>query len=110
MLIDVYAREYANLVAGPWTSTAMDTYIQLIYAGNAVYFPSSVLKGHIFVASNDVVSGFFGKYFEFAKGWFGSRMGMTSVEGGHGFNANYATDVSARIAQDLIARARSESQ
>ena len=105
IFIDVYVNEYAKQVAGPRASAAMDEYIQLIYAGNAVQFPSGLLEGALVVAEKDPVSGVFGKYFKGAAKWFGSRMDMTRVKGGHGFVDNYSQKVGEMIAKDLIDRA-----
>ena len=106
--IDVYVNEYSKRVAGPRASAAMDEFIQLIYAGNAVQFPSSLIGGDLIVASKDPVSGAFGKYFVGAAKWFGSKMDMTRVKGGHGFVGNYAQTVGKLIADDLIDRTDQE--
>jgi len=108
MLIDIYINEYAKQASGPKAAAEMEKYIKLIYAGNAVQFPSSILKGHLFVASKDMVSGFFGKYFKFATKWFGSKMKMTEVKGGHGFDENYCKDVGDTIVKDLIEQSKQE--
>ena len=69
--------------------TAMDRYIQLIYAGNAVSYPSSVLKIKMFTAGGDLVSMGVGTYTESgaqvgvrerrARTWCGRRAAMDST-------------------------------
>ncbi|MCC6567194.1 MAG: hypothetical protein IT298_15650 [Chloroflexi bacterium] len=74
----------------------MDRYIQLIYAGNAVQYPSSALKPTLFVGGLDFVSMSVGSYTKLISG--AKSVGKFA---GHGFNKNYSKAVGKEIAQDL---------
>ena len=93
----LFAREHADALA----TGRLDKFVQLIYAGNAVQFPSACMSLTLVVAGSDPVTIGVGKYFGFAKG---SKTKMTDVAGGHGFNANYAPTVAQLIIADLEAR------
>jgi hypothetical protein len=83
----------------------MDEYIKLIYAGNAVQYPSSKIKIKMFVGKKDViVSGLVGTYTD-----WGSRFGsgnqetsLKKVKGGHSFS-NYFKHVGEEAAKDMLA-------
>lgn len=77
----------------------MDTYIQLIYAGNAVQYPSSALKPTLYVGGMDFVSMTVGSYTELISG--AKSVGKLA---GHGFNKNYAKAVGKAIAEDITNR------
>lgn len=81
----------------------MDRYIQLIYAGNAVTAPSSVLPVKMFVGKRDPISMAVGTYTDAgAKLYSGNkRTSVTKVEGGHGYTQNYADHVGDEIGQDV---------
>jgi hypothetical protein len=101
MLEPVYRRLFARERADGMATAQLDKYVQLIYAGNAVQFPSNSVNLKLVVAGSDPVTIGVGKYFGFAKG---SKTEMTDVEGGHGFNDNYAATVAALIIADLGAQ------
>jgi hypothetical protein len=101
MLEPVYIRLFAREHADKHATTQMDQFVQLIYAGNAVQFPSASVNLNLVVAGSDPVTIGVGKYFGFAKG---SKTKMTDVSGGHGFNDNYAPTVAKLIIADLEAQ------
>ncbi len=101
----ILKRELAAQRADKRASEEMDKYIQLIYAGNAVQFPSSKLKGQLVVGTKDPISMLFGKYFDFATP---DNMTMNKVPGGHGFGSVYAGKVGELIASDLKQREEEE--
>ncbi|MBK9125186.1 MAG: hypothetical protein IPM16_18970 [Chloroflexi bacterium] len=74
----------------------MDRYIQLIYAGNAVQYPSSALKPTLFVGGLDFVSMTVGSYTKLISG--AKSVGKLA---GHGFSKNYSKAVGTAIAQDI---------
>jgi hypothetical protein len=91
----------------------MNQYIQLIYAGNAVLYPSAFLDFKMFVGGQDVVSMFVGTYSEVGRkrdvalGIGGSKNSKVKSVGkgkGHGFAGNYVPAVASEIAQDLRQR------
>ena len=91
----------------------MNEYIQLIYAGNAVLYPSAFLDFKMFVGGQDVVSMFVGTYSELGRkrdvvlGIGGSKDSKVKSVGkgkGHGFAGNYVPAVAGEIAQDLRQR------
>jgi hypothetical protein len=99
----VPAEELADMtvkqVAGKKAKEDMNQYIQLIYAGNAVSLPSSVLKPSMYVGGLDGVSMFVGSYTS-------TLMGTKSVGAfkGHEFIGNYVPSVSKEIAEDIKKR------
>lgn len=101
MLEPVYQRLFAREQADRLATAELDRYVQLIYAGNAVQFPSAAVSLNLVVAGSDPVTIGVGKYFGFAKG---KKTRMTDVAGGHGFNDNYASTVAQLIIADLQAQ------
>jgi hypothetical protein len=114
----------AQEIADRLASEEMNKYIHLIYAGNAVEFPSTVLKGDLYVAPGnwyslwnmDYISFLVGSNFEFAQKLKGTQ-NMTlhrlkpeevgrnekgeSEVGGHNFDKHYAGAVAKNIAEDM---------
>jgi hypothetical protein len=74
----------------------MNRYIQLIYAGNAVQYPSSALPPRMFVGGMDPVSMFVGSYTK----TFGGTTSVGKTKG-HSFVSSYVPAVSQAIAQDI---------
>lgn len=103
MLEPVYRRLFARQQADRLASAELDKFVQLIYAGNAVQFPSAAVNLNLVVADSDPVTIGVGKYFGFAKG---KKTTMTDVAGSHGFNDHYAKTVAELIIADLEARPR----
>ncbi len=106
LAIEGAARDFASKAA----RENMDTYIQLVYAGNAVSYPSSVLPVEMFVGSTDMVSMGVGTYTgvgaKLASG--NSKTKLHKQSGGHGFTENYASPVGATIAKDIEERRKKE--
>ena len=100
MLIPTYIRLFARQRADELATADLDAYVQLIYAGNAVQFPSNSVNLNLVVAGSDPVTIGVGKYFRVAKG---SKTTMTDVAGGHGFTGNYAATVADLIIADIQA-------
>ena len=100
----VYARFLSRDMAKKRASQEMDKYIQLIYAGNAVQFPSSKTKLQLVVASADPVTIAVGKYFKWAKLRGNKGRETTKISGGHGFDKNYAAKVAELIVKDIDLR------
>lgn len=94
LYVQLLARERADASA----SRDLDQYVQLIYAGNAVQFPSAAVRLQLVVAGSDMVTISVGKYFGFAAG---RNVSMTDVGGGHGFDDNYARTVADLIVADI---------
>jgi hypothetical protein len=85
--------------AGDRAKALMNQYIQLVYAGNAVSYPSSILKPTLYVGGLDPVSMFVGSY---TKTFMGAKsVGKTA---GHGFVENYVPSVGKEIAKDIKSR------
>lgn len=101
MLKPTYVRLFARQRADEMATADMDAYVQLIYAGNAVQFPSNAVNLRLVVAGSDPVTIGVGKYFRAA---IGSKTKMTDVAGGHGFDDNYAATVAELIIADLQAQ------
>jgi len=101
MLESVYRRLLARQHADELATAELDKYVQLIYAGNAVQFPSSSVNLNLVVAGSDPITILVGKYFGFAAG---SKTDMTDIDGGHGFDDNYASTVAGLIIADLEAQ------
>ena len=82
---------------------SMDRYIQLIYAGNAVSYPSSVLKIKMFSGGGDLVSLGVGTWSVSGAKWASGNQNssMTRTSGGHGFDVNYAAAVGLEAAHDI---------
>lgn len=100
--LEAAARQYADKLA----RKNMDAFIQLVYAGNAVSYPSSALPVEMFVGSSDLISMGVGTYTELgAKLASGnSKTKLHKQSGGHGFSDNYASPVGATIAKDIQKR------
>jgi hypothetical protein len=101
VLATVYQRLIAREQADRLATAELDKYVHLIYAGNAVQFPSASVNLNLVVARSDGVTIGLGKYFGVAKG---SKTKMTDVAGGHGFDDNYASTVAQLIIADLEAQ------
>jgi hypothetical protein len=101
MLVPVYKKLFARQKADQMATADMDQYVQLIYAGNAVQFPSGSVNLQLVVAGFDPVGFGVGKYYKFA---IGSKTEMTEVDGEHGFDDNYAATVAGMIMADLEAQ------
>lgn len=105
LLAGIASTEMTKQLAEKKAAEAMNAYIQLIYAGNAVEYPSKVLKSDLFVGKADFVSITVGTYTKLgAKAKSGGQSTLHKVEGGHGFNENYVKHVAAKIAEDLEKR------
>jgi hypothetical protein len=80
----------------------MDSYIKLIYAGNAVSLPSSKLKVTMFVTKFDHISFLFGTYSN--KGAKMRKSQKNSVSGGAGAHSfgNYTKQVGKEAATDRL--------
>ncbi len=98
ILADIARQVKARALADARAAEEMDAYVHLIYAGNAVQFPSKVVKLDLVVAKGDMVTIMVGKY---TKLGLGEKAKMTDVSGGHGFGKNYAQTVSALIIEDM---------
>lgn len=95
-------RDIAKVRAGE----LMDEYIHLVYAGNAVEFPSSVLPVDFVVGSYDAISLLVGTYTEWGTqesifGYGHDESTMTGTSGGHGYQG-YAPTVGELIGKDII--------
>lgn len=101
LLRQIVTREKARQMANAEATRQLDAFVQLIFAGNAVQFPSTLLAGHIVVAGGDPVTIAVGKYFRKATP---GNYEMHDVAGGHGFNENYVETVGKLAAADLLAR------
>lgn len=101
ILRQIVTREKARQLANSEATRQLDAFVQLIFAGNAVQFPSSLMAGHIVVAGGDPVTIAVGKYFRKATP---GNYEMHDVGGGHGFNENYVETVGKLAAADLLAR------
>lgn len=91
----------------------LNTYVHLIYAGNAVQHPSAFIDVSFYVGGFDPISMFVGTYTETGRkldaviGTGGSKQSQLSSVGktkGHGFVGNYIPSVSQEIAKDLKKR------
>lgn len=97
------AEEMADMtvkqLAGKKAKEDMNKYVHLIYAGNAVSLPSSVLKPSMYVGGLDMVSMAVGSYSS-------TIMGTKSVGKlkGHEFIGNYVPSVGKEIAEDIKKR------
>jgi hypothetical protein len=106
LAIEGQAQQFADKLA----RENMDKYIQLVYAGNAVSYPSSVLPVEMFVGSSDVVSLGVGTYTKagakIASG--NSKTKLNKQSGGHSFTGNYARPVGQTIGIDIMGRPKPE--
>lgn len=101
VLRQIVTREKARQIANEAATKQMDQFVQLIFAGNAVQFPSTLMAGHIVVAGGDPVTIAVGKYFRKATP---GNYEMYDVGGGHGFNENYVETVGKLVGDDLLQR------
>jgi len=90
----------------------MNKYVRLVYAGNAVVFPSSVLPVDFVVGYYDGVSITVGSITKWGvdKSWFGygnDKSSMTHQWSGHGYQG-YIGNVSKIISQKLISDQESD--
>ncbi len=86
-------------IAEDQIKTEMNQYIQVIYAGNAVQYPSSIVPPTLYAGGLDMVSFFVGSYTKL--------LGNAKSPGffkGHGFVGNYVPTVGKEIAKDLKGR------
>ena len=81
----------------------MDAFIQLVYGGNAVSYPSKVIPVELFVGSADFVSLGVGTYTKSGAKWASGndRTKLHKQGGGHGYTENYAGPVGAAIGADI---------
>jgi hypothetical protein len=77
----------------------MNLYVHLIYAGNAVQYPSSIVPPTLYAGGLDFVSMFVGSYTKLLTG--AKSPGALK---GHGFVGNYVPQVGAEIADDIRKR------
>jgi hypothetical protein len=101
VLRQIVTREKARQIANAEATKQLDDFVQLIFTGNAVQFPSTLMAGHIVVAGGDPVTIAVGKYFRKATP---GNYEMHDVGGGHGFNENYVDTVGKLVGQDLLKR------
>jgi hypothetical protein len=115
---DIYASglmdlETAKLIAVEQTAAyageqrakaEMDRFIQLVYGGNAVSYPSSVIPVELFVGSMDFVSLGVGTYTKAGAKWASGndRSVLHKQGGGHGYTENYAKPVGEAIGADIL--------
>jgi hypothetical protein len=99
-----------NALAKEQAKSEMNAYIQLIYAGNAVQYPSAILKFDMYVGGFDPVSMFVGTYSEVGRKAYSaigigsssdSKLHSVGKTKGHGFVGNYVPAVGSKIAEDL---------
>jgi hypothetical protein len=121
---EIARKAKAKEVAERLASEDMNKYIQLIYAGNAVEFPSTVLKGDLYVAPGnwyslknmDYISFTVGSNYNLGQKLKGTEhmklhrlkpdeLGNDEV-GGHNFDKHYARAVGKNIAEDMKERER----
>jgi hypothetical protein len=105
MAADLALQQVAEQKAKERAKKAMDTYIQLVYAGNAVSYPSSVIPVTMLVGSKDPISFGVGTYTKSGAKWASGnkRSSLTKVPGAtHGYTRNYARPVGGKIGQDLL--------
>lgn len=77
----------------------MNLYIHLIYAGNAVQYPSSIVPPTLYAGGLDFVSMFVGSYTKLLTG-----AKSPGAFKGHGFVGNYVPHVSKEISDDIRKR------
>lgn len=96
----------AEIEAEQQAKKAMDDFIQLVYGGNAVSYPSSVLQVELFVGSRDFVSLGVGTYTKSGAKWASGNKNsvLHKQKGGHGYTENYAKPVGEAIGADLATR------
>lgn len=94
-------------IAQARASEEMNEYINLVYAGNAVEFPSSVLPVDFVVGSYDAISLLVGTYTEWGIGNWGlfnqgnDKSTMTDISHGHGYEG-YIPTVAELIGKEIL--------
>ncbi|GAB4566182.1 MAG: hypothetical protein Tsb0020_17650 [Haliangiales bacterium] len=88
-------RGAAERLSGQRAWDTIEAHVQLIYAGNAVKFPSP--PAELVVGRSDFVSISVGTYFQLGR----DIKRFEKISGGHSFDENYAETVGAWIAADL---------
>ncbi len=110
---ELLAEMSVQQVAKEKAKEQMNQYIQLIYAGNAVQYPSSILKFDMYVGGLDLVSMLVGTYSEIGRsahahlgigGSTDSELHSVGKTKGHSFVKNYVPSVGAKIAEDIKSR------
>ena len=105
-----YAEVEAKRFAAVKAQRKMNEFIHLIYAGNAVEFPSKFIDIDIYVGGQDGVSIAVGSYteaFRKVKSFIGlggsreSKLHSVGKRRRHGFEDNYVGPVGAKIAENL---------
>ncbi|WP_231662425.1 DUF4157 domain-containing protein [Pseudanabaena sp. 'Roaring Creek'] len=113
ILPDAMAAQCYKVLAAEKAKEDMNSYVQLIYAGNAVQHPSRFIDISIYVGGMDPVSMFVGTYSEIGRkvdafigtgGSENSKLHSVGKGKGHGFVGNYIPDVSQEIASDITKR------
>ncbi|WP_428262390.1 hypothetical protein [Haliangium sp.] len=92
---EIARRGAAKRLSGKRAWDTIEAHVQLIYAGNAVKFPSP--PAELVVGRSDFVSMSVGTYFKLGR----DIKRFEKVSGGHGFDENYAATVGEWIADDL---------
>jgi hypothetical protein len=96
---DILAEMSFTGIADKQAKEDMNLYIHLIYAGNAVQYPSSIVPPTLYAGGMDFVSMFVGSYTKLLTG--AKSPGALK---GHGFVENYVPHVGGEIAKDLKKR------
>jgi len=105
MAADFSLQQAAEQKAKERAKKDMDRYIQLVYAGNAVSYPSSVIPVTMLVGSKDPISFGVGTYTKSGAKWASGnkRSNLTKVPGAtHGYTQNYAKPVGGKIGLDVL--------
>jgi len=104
MAADMALEQVVEQKAKQRARTDMDKYIQLVYGGNAVSYPSSVIPVTLFVGSTDPVSFGVGTYTKSGAKWASGnkRSVLHKQAGGHGYTPNYAKPVGGKIGEDIL--------
>ena len=105
MALDMALQQVAEQKAKQRAKTDMDKYIQLVYGGNAVSYPSSVIPVTLFVGSKDPISFGVGTYTKSGAKWASGnkRSAMRKLPGGaHGYTPNYAKPIGREIGEDIL--------
>jgi hypothetical protein len=98
----------AEIAAENVAKQDMDRYIQLVYGGNAVSYPSSALRIEMFVGSKNFVSLGVGTYTKSGAKWASGNQDsvLHKQGGGHSYGSNYAAPVGGAIGADMIRNMR----
>jgi hypothetical protein len=86
-------------IADKQAKEEMNLYIHLIYAGNAVQYPSSIVPPTLYAGGLDFVSMFVGSYTKLLTG-----AKSPGAFKGHGFVGNYVPHVGKEISDDIKKR------